>query len=184
MSSTVSRPLAAAWLEENGPRELEQLFKAIIYHPSAPILITDNDRHYRDASFGAAKLLGLPREKVIGRSLDDPVDPSFKPKIPQLWQAFLQEGSRREPSRWWVPMAARGSSSMSPSETCCQCATCWSCATSPRNRASRGGRQQRVPSLCHRSKMGTGLRPLCAGHRRQGGGMVFRSGAHFRLLRR
>ena len=56
------------WLVERGPQELELLFRAIVYHPSAPILITDNDRNYRDASAGAGKLLGLPRDKIIGRS--------------------------------------------------------------------------------------------------------------------
>jgi formate hydrogenlyase transcriptional activator len=59
LRSTASSPKVGAWLVENGPRKLEQLFRAIVYHPSAPILITDNDRYYRDASFGAAKLLGL-----------------------------------------------------------------------------------------------------------------------------
>src|ERR1017187_2007912 len=29
---------AARWLVENGPRELELLFRAIVYHPSVPIL--------------------------------------------------------------------------------------------------------------------------------------------------
>jgi hypothetical protein len=30
-----------------------------------------NDRNYRDASTGAGKLLGLPRDKIIGCRLDD-----------------------------------------------------------------------------------------------------------------
>ena len=55
------------WLVENGPKELESLFRAIVFQPSVPILIADNDRHYHEASFGASKLLGLPREKIIGR---------------------------------------------------------------------------------------------------------------------
>ena len=82
----------ATWLVENGPRELESLLRAIVYHPAAPILIADNDRHYRDASFGAGKLLGLPRDEIIGRSLDDFADPTFKPEISELWQAFLERG--------------------------------------------------------------------------------------------
>lgn len=61
-------PTVGSWLSENGPRELELLFRAIVHHPSEPILIADNDRHNLDASSGAGKLLGLSREQLIGSS--------------------------------------------------------------------------------------------------------------------
>jgi len=86
---------ATRWLEENGPRELELLFRAIVYHPAAPILIADNDRKYRDASAGAGKLLGLPRNKIIGCRMDDFAAPGFKPQISQLWRTFLEHGEQR-----------------------------------------------------------------------------------------
>src|SRR5579862_8886602 len=89
-----SQSQASRWLEENGPRELELLFRAIVYHPVAPILITDNDRKYRDASTGAGKLLGLPRNKIIGCRMDDFAAPSFKPQISQLWRTFLDRGEQ------------------------------------------------------------------------------------------
>jgi len=82
------------WLVENGPRELELLFRAIVFHPAAPVLIADNDRNYRDASAGAGKLLGLPREKIIGRKMDDFAAPASKPQISQLWRAFLEHGEQ------------------------------------------------------------------------------------------
>ena len=47
-----------------------------------------------DASSGAGKLLGVPRDEIIGRSLDDFADPSFKPQITELWQAFLERGKQ------------------------------------------------------------------------------------------
>lgn len=57
---------APKWLGENGPKELELLLRAVVYRPSEPILITDDDRHYLEASSGAGKLLRLSREKIIG----------------------------------------------------------------------------------------------------------------------
>src|SRR5580704_10179757 len=94
MNSTASQPRAAGWLVDNGPKELELLFRAIVFHPSAPILLTDNDRRYRDASVGAGKLLGLPREKIIGRSLDDFAVPEIRPAISDRWRAFLEDGEQ------------------------------------------------------------------------------------------
>jgi PAS domain S-box-containing protein len=90
-----SQPQPAGWLAENGPKELERLFRAIVFQLSTPILVTDNDRRYQDASVGASKLLGLPREKIIGRSLDDFTEPSFKPAISERWRAVLEEGEQR-----------------------------------------------------------------------------------------
>jgi formate hydrogenlyase transcriptional activator len=85
---------AASWLVQNGPKELELLFRAIVYHPSAPILITDDDGNSKEASAGAAKLLGLPREQIIGRSIDDFAVPGCKPEVSQLWRAFLEQGEQ------------------------------------------------------------------------------------------
>jgi PAS domain S-box-containing protein len=95
MHSVASPPPAAAWLAENGPKELESLFRAIVFQPSAPILLTDDDRRSREASVGASKLLGLPREKIIGRSLDDFADPSFRPVISERWRTFLEQGEQK-----------------------------------------------------------------------------------------
>jgi len=94
MCSAGSQAPATGWLAENGPKELELLFRAIVYHPSAPILITDDDGNSRDASVGVGKLLGLPREKIIGRRVDDFAQPGFKPQISQLWRALQEQGEQ------------------------------------------------------------------------------------------
>ena len=94
MNSTASQPVAIRWLAENGPKELELLLRAVIFHPSTPILIADNDRRYREASVGASKLLGLPREKIIGRSLDEFAVPEIRPVISERWRTFLEEGEQ------------------------------------------------------------------------------------------
>jgi formate hydrogenlyase transcriptional activator len=80
------------WLTENGPKELELLFRAILFHPSAPVLLTDDDRRYHDASVGASKLLGIPREAIVGRTIDDFAEPALKPVIPERWRDFLNQG--------------------------------------------------------------------------------------------
>jgi formate hydrogenlyase transcriptional activator len=58
------------WLIENGPAELEQVLRTIVFYPSAPIVIVDSDGICRDASVGASKLLGLPRTKLIGQKAE------------------------------------------------------------------------------------------------------------------
>lgn len=94
MTSVSSHPPATNWLLDHGPKELERLFRAIVFYPSAPVVLTDNDRQYHEASVGASRLLGIPREKIIGRKLDDFTDPVFKPVISERWNAFLQEGEQ------------------------------------------------------------------------------------------
>jgi len=84
----------AGWLAANGPKELELLFRTVLYHPSQPILITDSDRTYLDANSGAGRLLGQPRDQIIGRKIDDFAEPSFRPQIEQLWREFLARGEQ------------------------------------------------------------------------------------------
>ncbi|HXJ44232.1 MAG TPA: sigma 54-interacting transcriptional regulator [Bryobacteraceae bacterium] len=92
-----------AWLVKHGPAELERLLRAIVYHPSAPVLITDNDRRYHEASFGARRLLGAPREQIIGRSVDDFAEPVFQHNIPDLWHSFLLQGEQEGTLRLLAP---------------------------------------------------------------------------------
>jgi PAS domain S-box-containing protein len=79
---------------ENGPRELELLFRAIVYHPSAPILITDDRGNSKDASAGVGKLLGLSRQKIIGRPVADFAESGFEPQISQLWKTLQDQGEQ------------------------------------------------------------------------------------------
>ena len=95
MHSAASQPQSGQWLLDNGLKQLELLFRAIVYQPAEPILIADNDRNYRDASCGAGKLFGLPRDKIIGRRIDDFAEPTFRPQIDQLWRAFLEQGEQQ-----------------------------------------------------------------------------------------
>jgi formate hydrogenlyase transcriptional activator len=91
----IMQPQNGQWLLDNGLKHLELMFRAIVYQPVEPILITDNDRNYLDASCGAGKLFGLSRDRIIGRRIDDFAEPSFRPQMEQLWQAFLKRGEQR-----------------------------------------------------------------------------------------
>jgi PAS domain S-box-containing protein len=92
-SSGTATATGRNWLEENGPRELEILFRAIVFQHATPILITDEKRNHREASAGAGKLLGVPRANIIGRKLDDFAEPETKLELPELWEALQEQGA-------------------------------------------------------------------------------------------
>ena len=89
-----SRLQAVRWLVENGPKELELLFWAIIYASTIPVLIADNDPNCREASLGAIKLLDLQREQIIGHRFNDFAEQGFRPLITERWRAFLDRGEQ------------------------------------------------------------------------------------------
>lgn len=94
MSSAGVSSFANQWLAQNGLRELEELFRAVVFHPSAPILIADDEARYQEASVGAARLLGRPRQSLPGQQLHDFAPPLLKPFVSQLWQSFLADGEK------------------------------------------------------------------------------------------
>ena len=75
MNSAASTHEPSGWLVEDGLRELEQLFRAVLSHQSEPILVVDDSRHCLYASSGAGKLLGLSMGRLIGRQVDDLIEP-------------------------------------------------------------------------------------------------------------
>ncbi len=94
MSYPATQPRISQWLAEHGPAAIESLFRAIVFHPSSPILIADDDRNYRDASIGAGRFLGVGREKLIGRRVDDFAGSAENPKFAEQWLEFLKEGQQ------------------------------------------------------------------------------------------
>ena len=95
MYSAASRIQRSGWLTENGPALLHLLFRAVVFRPTTPILIADNEGRYQDASVGASRMLGLPTDKIIGRRIDDFAQPAFKPNISGLWRSFLADGQQQ-----------------------------------------------------------------------------------------
>ncbi len=94
MNSSVELKKISPWLAEHGPKELESLFRAIVFHPSSPILIADDERNYQEASVGAGKFFGLKREALIGRRVDDFTVPSIETALSERWQQFLKDGDQ------------------------------------------------------------------------------------------
>jgi PAS domain S-box-containing protein len=82
------------WLSDRGLKHLELLFRAFIYQLGESILIVDDDRHCRDASYGATKLFGISRDRIIGCGIDDFTEPTFRPQFDPRWQAFLERGEQ------------------------------------------------------------------------------------------
>jgi formate hydrogenlyase transcriptional activator len=94
MPPTAATELEAVnWLFENGPGQLEQLFWVVLYRPSEPILITDDGRRNLEANSGAARLLGVSPDRIVGRRIDDFVDPNFRPEISRIWRSLLEQGT-------------------------------------------------------------------------------------------
>ena len=95
MYSAASRIQRKRRLTENGPAQLQLLFRAVVFRPTTPILIADNEGRYHDASVGAGRILGVPTDKIIGRRIDDFAQPAFKPNISGLWRSFLADGQQQ-----------------------------------------------------------------------------------------
>jgi PAS domain S-box-containing protein len=89
--SRATLALQPSWLAKNGPAMLEALFRTIVYHQTSPILLTDNELNSQEASVGAARLLGVKRQEIIGRNLDDFTVPESRPKVSEMRRAFLTE---------------------------------------------------------------------------------------------
>ncbi len=99
VKSTASLSRTDRWLAEHGPKALESLFRAIVFRPFAPTLVTNDDRLILDASVGACKLLRMPREEIIGRSLEDIAEPGTQLLLGERWMAFLDERKRLDTLR-------------------------------------------------------------------------------------
>lgn len=57
------------------------------------MLLADDDRFYRNANQAACELLGVDRDELIGKRIDDFTDPALLDQVPALFQAFLEAGS-------------------------------------------------------------------------------------------
>jgi PAS domain-containing protein len=56
------------------------------------ILVADDDRCFVDVNEAAAEILGLPRNEIAGRRIDDFFSEARGEPIPSSWKSFLSEG--------------------------------------------------------------------------------------------
>jgi len=181
LSSTASQPQTTHWLSDHGPEELEHLLRAVVFHPTTPILLADNDRLSREASVGISKLLGVPRDKIIGRKLDDFAEQDFKPNLPGKWHAFLQDGQQEGTLELAGPdgkpkkVAYLAKSNILPVRHLLVLSEDGRVALRWHTRC-----KQRVGGV-RRSRLGKGFRPVSSGCRRAGCSLVWGRRTHLRL---
>jgi PAS domain S-box-containing protein len=61
------------------------------------MLLADDERRYVDANPPACELLGLTREEILERKVEDLSPPELKDQVPAIYQAFIEAGSQAGP---------------------------------------------------------------------------------------
>ena len=61
------------------------------------MLLADDERCYVDANPPACELLGLTREEILEKRIEDLSPPELKDQVPAIYQAFIEAGSQAGP---------------------------------------------------------------------------------------
>lgn len=70
------------------------LFEALFEHALDAVLIADDDRRYVDANPAACDLIGLSRDAILGRHVEDFFEVLGGETVPEAWRAFQREGTQ------------------------------------------------------------------------------------------
>jgi formate hydrogenlyase transcriptional activator len=84
-------------------RETEAQFQAIFESALDAILIVDAERRFLDVNPAACDSLGLPKEGLVGRKIEEIVDEAHRADFEHLWQTFLQQGTQRGEFQYRLP---------------------------------------------------------------------------------
>jgi PAS domain-containing protein len=68
------------------------MLESAAMHALDVILVVDDDRRYIDVNEAAAQALGLPREEIIGRRMDEFFLEACGEPIPAAWASFVADG--------------------------------------------------------------------------------------------
>ena len=76
-----------------------ETYNAIAQAPARPgsdhaLLLADDDRRYVFASPAAARLLGRPAARILGRRIEDVTAPTISDRLDELWRSFVEIGSQ------------------------------------------------------------------------------------------
>ena len=72
---------------------IEELFS----RTESAMLLADDDRRYVDANPPACELLGLTREEILEKKVEDISPPEMRDQVPAIYQAFIEAGSQSGP---------------------------------------------------------------------------------------
>lgn len=77
-----------------GSRRCERLLEAAAEAALDLMLVADDDRRFVDLNRAAADALGLPRERLIGRRVEDFFSEAQGKAIPSAWDSFVADGEQ------------------------------------------------------------------------------------------
>ena len=71
-----------------------RLFESLFEHALDAVLIANDDRQYVDANPAASELIGIERELILGRRVEDFFEVVENRAVPEAWSAFQKEGAQ------------------------------------------------------------------------------------------
>ena len=93
--------LQRTWLETSAPptrssgRRRERVLEAAADAAQDVILIADDERRFVDLNQAAVEALGLRRDEIIGRPIEDFFSEAQGQAVPDAWSSFAVEGEQR-----------------------------------------------------------------------------------------
>jgi PAS domain S-box-containing protein len=78
----------------NRPSDRLSAFREFFQRSRLAMLLVDDDRRYVDANPAACRFLGLPREQIVGKTIDDFTPPEMRHRVDRMWRAFREEGTQ------------------------------------------------------------------------------------------
>jgi PAS domain S-box-containing protein len=94
MSYSAPEQAPRTWLQQNGPVQLELLFRSVAFRPTTRLLLVDDERTCQKASAGSGRIVGVAPAAIPLLKIDDLVADEFLPQLEERWRAFLTDGEQ------------------------------------------------------------------------------------------